>query len=146
MNPYLAITAAMAIAGAATAFAADDPAKARQDLMKEVGAAMKTLGGTAKGELAYDAGAVAAAFTKMHDAAVAFPEQFPAGSETGHETEAAPAIWSDAAGFEAAAAKFAADTQAAIDAAPADADSFKPVFGKVASNCKACHEKFRVKK
>ena len=73
-------------------------------------------------------------------------EQFPEGSETGMETEAAPAIWSDRAGFDAAVAKFKAAADAGVAAAPADLDGLKAVFGPLTQNCGACHETYRLKK
>lgn len=123
----------------------DDPVSLRMHMMMNTGAAMKTLGGMAKGELAYDAMLAETSFRVMNAAALGFAAQFPAGSETA-ESEASPKIWSDAAGFEAAAAKFLADTAAAVAAKPADKDAFMPVFGQVASNCKGCHQDYRVKK
>ncbi len=35
-----------------------------------------------------------------------FPSQFPPGSNTGHDTKALPAVWSDPAGFQKAADNF----------------------------------------
>lgn len=127
------------------ALAAEGPVAERQALMKQVGGAMKTLGGTAKGAVAYDAAAVKAAFMSMHEAAAAFGKHFPEGSEAA-DSEASPKIWTDREGFDAALAKFQTDTTKAVEAAPADKDAFMPVFGQVASNCKACHEAYRVKK
>lgn len=149
MRSILRLTVAAAAFGALTVGAAAHkpvPQQFRQSLMHQVGGAMKTLGGMAKGEIAYDAGAATKAFATMHAAGVLFGDAFPAGTETGDETEAGPAIWSDAAGFEAANAKFVSAAAAAVAAAPADADAFKPVFGSVAQNCKSCHEDYRVKK
>lgn len=134
----------LALAIPAAAIAAD-PVETRMQLMKQVGGAMKTLGGMAKGAAPFDAAAAAGAFQSMNDAADAFGAHFPEGSLT-EKSEASPKVWSDAAGFEAAVAKFIADTEAAVAAAPADKAAFMPVFGQVASNCKGCHQGYRVKK
>jgi phosphate acetyltransferase len=52
--------------------------------------------------------------------------------------------------FNAAVAKFKADTDAAAAASgkdgPADLEAFKAAIGPVFANCKSCHEGFRVKK
>ncbi len=124
----------------------NDPVSLRMNMMKNVVAAIKPLGAMAKGEAAYDQAAAVANLRVMNAAALGFASQFPAGSDTGHNTEASPKIWTDMDGFKAAAAKFIADTDAAVAANPADLDAFKAVFGKVAGNCKSCHEGYRVKK
>ena len=119
----------------------------RKGVMKEkVGASMGVLVKTVKGEMAYDADAVLAAFTTMRESTDDFADHFPAGSESGGETTASPKIWEDMGGFKAALAKFHMDLDAAIAAAPADKAAYQPVFGAVAANCQACHEGYRVKK
>lgn len=122
-----------------------DPVSLRMHLMSNTGGAIKALGGMAKGAIPYDAALATMAFRTMNAAALGFGAQFPEGSMT-EASEALPKVWSDAAGFEAAVAKFIADTEAAVKAAPADKDAFMPVFGMVAANCKGCHQDYRVKK
>ena len=153
MKKFLTVAiAATTFAGAALAGGhggtADigEPTIARQMMMGQVGKAMGHLAGMAKGETAYDARVADAAFRVMATSALGFGALFPEGSESGNETEAAPAIWSDREGFDAAVAKLLADASAAIDAAPADASAFGAVFGAVASNCRACHEAYRISK
>lgn len=136
--------AVMFITGQAT-YAAE-PQQERQETMKGVGQAMGQLGKTVKGEIDYDADAVAASFQTMNDASKNFLDKFPEGSETGHETEASPKIWSDRAGFEQAVKKLETDTHNALKAAPQNLDEFKAAFGQVAQNCKTCHETYRLKK
>lgn len=137
----LAGLAGLLVAGPALA----DPAVKRQAAMSHVGAAAKASGAMLKGEAEFDAEKALLAMRIMNATAQGFGALFPEGSETGAKTEAGPKIWSDRAGFDAANDKFIADTQAAIDAAPADLDAFKAAFGQVASNCKACHTDYRVK-
>lgn len=136
--------AACLAAGLAAAPAGANPIEDRQAAMKQVGDAMKVVGAMMRGQRDYDAAAALAAFAAMNESAARYAGLFPEGSETGGDTEAAPAIWSDRAGFEEAVAKFESDTAAAVAAAPADMDAFRPVFGQVASNCKACHETYRI--
>ena len=126
-----------------TAFAAGDVAKDRQDMMKNVGAAIGVGAKMAKGEMEFDAVTAQLVIRTMNTAALGFGALFPEGSETGAETEAAPAIWSDRAGFDAAVAKFAADTSGA--GGIADIESFRAAFGKAAANCGSCHKAYRVK-
>ncbi len=145
MKYTVALTLAAALV-ASPVLAAGTPQEERQLTMKSVGQAMGTLAKTAKGEINYDAAAVAKAFQTMNDATKNFVEKFPEGTETGHDTEASPKIWSDRTGFESAVDKFGNDTSNAVAAAPQDLDAFKVQFGKVAKNCSTCHEAYRVKK
>lgn len=133
-------------AGFAPAIAADEPQVVRQEMMKKVGGATGAMAKMVKGEADFDAAAALAALTTMSEVAGTFGEYFPEGTETGFETEAAPAIWSDRAGFEEQIAAFKADADAAIAAAPADLDGLKAVFGPLTKNCGTCHETYRLKK
>lgn len=133
-------------AGFAPAIAADEPQVVRQEMMKKVGGATGAMAKMVKGEADFDAAAALAALTTMSEVAGSFGEYFPEGSETGFETEAAPAIWSDRAGFEEKIAAFKSDADAAIAAAPADLDGLKAVFGPLTKNCGTCHETYRLKK
>ena len=134
---------------AASAVAADDPIAVRKSIMQSVGVAAGLSGGMMKGQMDYSPAAGKAAIATMDAAAHSFGSFFPEGSGSG-DTTAAPAIWEDAAGFEAALAKFASATGAAMAASgkdgPADLEAFKAVMGPVLGNCKSCHETFRVKK
>ncbi|UIJ72820.1 cytochrome c [Aurantimonas sp. HBX-1] len=123
-----------------------DPIKQRQELMKKNGKSAKGASEMIKGEATFDPATAATIFTQMHDVAMEFGDYFPEDSKTGEDTEAAPAIWERPAEFQAALVKFQEDTQAAIDAAPQDLEAFRQVFGRVAENCKGCHEDFRIDK
>ncbi len=139
----LAITALTFVS---TLALAEDPIATRKSMMKSVGGAVKTGVGMMKGEMDYDAAKAEELLKTIQETAHNFGNYFPEDSKTGGKTTVAPAIWDDAEGFKAALAKFAGDVDAAVDAKPADLGAFKASFGKVLSNCKACHEKFRVKK
>lgn len=150
-TPALILAATLAAATAALAAshgggAPGDPAAVRQHMMGQVGKAMGHLGAMAKGEQPFDARVVDASLRTMNAVALGFGGQFPAGSESGAETEAAPAIWSDRAGFDASLAKFLADTGAAIEAQASDLDALRAVMGSVGGNCKSCHEGYRIPK
>ncbi len=136
------LAALVATGVTATAFASDNPAKDRQLLMKSVGAATGVGGKMAKGEMEFNAAAAQLVLKTMNAGAHGFGYLFPEGSDKGEETEAAPAIWSDRAGFNAAVAKFAADTAGTVT----DEASFKAEFGKATANCGSCHKAFRIKK
>ena len=144
LSKFAAVTALTVMS--TTSFAADDPIAARQNIMKNVGAAMKAAGAMATGKAEYDALAAELAVRTINSSAIGFPMFFPKGSETGGDTEAAPAIWSDMEGFSKSLAQLATDSATATEAAKGGMDTFKGAFFAMAKNCKACHEKFRIKK
>lgn len=129
---------------APVAIADDDPRVVRHELMEEVGDAAKVVGAMLKGEREYDAAAVAASLATFGDAATKFGDLFPPGTETGADTEAAPAIWEDRAGFDAALQDLADATAAAVTAAPATLEEAKPVLGPIFKTCKGCHDTYRI--
>ena len=131
--------------GTTTAIA-NDPIANRQTAMKNVGAAMRIAAGMAQGKIAYDGVAAEMAMRVMNSTAAGFGSMFPDGTQTGGDTEAAPKIWEDAAGFQAANATFLETSGKAAAAAKAGEGDFKAAFGAVAKNCKACHQDYRVKK
>jgi cytochrome c556 len=130
----------------ATVAIAAEPQEMRQESMKAVGGATGALSKMAKGETPFDAAAAVAAFTTMNTVAKTYADLFPAGSETGFETEASPKIWEAIDDFKAKVAKFEADTAAAAAMTFADAGAVGAALGTVAGNCKACHEVYRVMK
>jgi cytochrome c556 len=142
----LIATLALAVFAVPLAAQGADPIAARQAIMKQngrdTGAGAKML----KGEVPYDAASAMAIFKNMNDSSKKFGLLFPKGSETGGDTEAAPLIWTKPADFKAAVAKFDADTKAALAAKPATLEAFKGQFIAVTSNCRSCHESFRIKK
>lgn len=143
------LAAGVALAVAGTSYAALDAAaavKARQDGMKSQGAALKGLGqGLAGGASAADLKQFSA---KLVQTSGQLPGWFPKGSgpESGVKTKAKPEIWSDAAGFKAAADSLRAEA-GKLDAAVAsgDMDAIKAQFGATRAACKSCHDKYEVK-
>ena len=140
-NTLSAALVSVGIVAAGTVQAAADVTKERQDAMSHVGAATKAAAAMAKGEVPFDAVAAELALRTMNATALGFKHMFPEGSETGSNTEAGPAIWSDRAGFDAAVDKFIADTGAKVT----DEASFKAAFGAATGNCGSCHKAYRVK-
>jgi cytochrome c556 len=75
-----------------------------------------------------------------------FPSQFPPGSETGHDTKALPAVWSDAAGFRKAADNFVETAEKLSQLAKAgDADAVAAQVKVVGDACGACHKTYRAR-
>ena len=79
-----------------------------------------------------------------HEASLRFGDLFPAGTETGMDTEAAPAIWADREGFDAALVKFRDAVEAAKAAKPMTLEDAKPAVGPVFQTCKGCHDDYRI--
>lgn len=120
-----------------------------QDLIGERKAAMRFKSSNAKvgsdmtrGTIPFDAAKAAEAMGNIATTATNLPKLFPAGSTAG-ETRASPKLWEDLSGFQATAAKMAADATAAQRAAASGADAFKAAFGNVVQNCDSCHEAYR---
>ncbi len=129
-----------------TASIASDPIADRKAMMKNVGAAMRVAGGMAQGKIPFDSLAAELAMRVMNSSAAGFPALFPDSSKSGGDTEAAPKIWEDKAGFAAVSATFRDTSAKAVAAAKAGEGDFKAAFGAVAKNCKACHQDYRIKK
>ncbi len=117
----------------------------RQQLMKNNAREARAANAMIKGEEPFDAAKATEILQAMNTDAKAFGTLFPEDSKTGGDTKAAAAIWEKPAEFEAANAKFVADTQAALDASPADAAAFQTAFAGVAANCQSCHQQFRTR-
>ena len=87
---------------ATTAFAHEDvknpTVKARMMAMSNIGGQMKTLGGMAKGAVAFDLEQAKAALAEIEKTAKTVPALFK-DNETDPKSEALPAIWSNYADF-----------------------------------------------
>lgn len=136
------ILAALAIA--TSVFADDDPRHVRHELMESVGDAAKPVGLMLRGETDFDSEVLMQSLQVWKDVAGKFGGLFPEGTETGMDTEAAPAIWEDRAGFDAAVAEWESAVDAAIAANPDSLEAAKPVVGPVFQTCKGCHDDYRI--
>ena len=74
------------------------------------------------------------------------PTMFPDGTQTGHDTKAKPEIWTDRAGFEKAAADYAAaaDKLAALAEAD-DKAGFAAQYKETTAACGGCHRPYRAR-
>lgn len=74
------------------------------------------------------------------------PDLFPPGTEKGHDTQALPAVWSDAAGFRKAAQAFGVEAGKLAQAAESgDKASFAAQFKETGKACGECHRTYRVR-
>jgi cytochrome c556 len=142
-NIIAAAVAGIGILAGTLAIAADDPIAVRQSLMKNNGAAAGALGKMAKGEVAFDAVAAQLALRTIHAVSFAYGHYFPEGSQTGMDTKALPAIWSDRAGFDAALAKLQDAAKAAVASPPATREELGATMGSIGGACGGCHKAFR---
>ena len=129
--------------GLALAGPADDAIAARQACMKGHGGVMKVAVPIMKGEKPFDAAALKAAYDAESAACADWSKFWGVDTQKGEtlKTKASPAIWTDAAGFEAAGGAWYAAAQK-LQAATDEA-SFKAAFPAVGAGCQGCHEKFR---
>lgn len=143
----LKIVAIGAMLAASVAFAegdASDPAaKAREDVMKAIGGAIGTLGGMAKGEIAYDAAAAEAAKAAMIAAAGGVAAAFETQGGEDATSEAKPEIWTSWDDF---VKKADALTAAATAADVSSAETIGASLGAIGGACKDCHTSYRVMK
>ena len=132
------------MAFASAVFADDDPRHVRHELMEGVRDAAKPIGQMMRGEAEFDADTVMSSLGVFKEAAATFGDLFPEGTETGMDTEAAPAIWEDRAGFDEALATWQKAIDGAIAASPATGDELGPAVGPVFKSCKGCHDNYRI--
>lgn len=148
----LALLAGAALAAGTLAVAQDMMAPevardARQGHMKAFGEALRTLGGMAQGQVAYDAAAAREAADALlaNAASPDWAVMWPQGSAQGEiaDSAALPAIWENMADFQA-------KHQALVDAATAmqaaagtDLASLQAALGPVGASCAGCHQVYR---
>lgn len=138
-----AATLALGIGFAGITVAQTDPIKARQELYKANGGAMRAIKGVvdAKGPAA----AVVPEAGKLVNTFKTVPAHYPAGSDKG-ETKASPEIWKAKADFDQLNANaLAAATKLETDAKAGDMTLVAADFAAVGATCGACHDKFRLK-
>lgn len=121
--------------------------EARQEHMKGYGGAMRTLGGMARGDVAYDAAAASeAAATLLELAGADQSSYWPEGSDnmsTDIETRALPAIWENIDDVQAKSAALLEAATAMNAAAGESQEALAAAMGAVGGACGACHENYR---
>jgi len=146
----ISLLAGCTVFGLGFAQGADDPVKSRQTLMKEVVAKnMKLVAAMLKEEaeqdaIPYDAAKAQAALNAISEVPDKFVKLFPPDTSTMDvKTAAKPEIWDDKADFEKQAQGLKTKSAAAAKVAGSGKEQLKPDFGKVAKQCKICHEKYK---
>ncbi len=133
-----------------TAGAADpkpqDVVEYRKSVYTISGWNFKPIGAMVKGEIPFDAAAVARHAQYIEMMSKAAPEGFAKGTgpDVVKDTEAKPEIWSNPAKFETAMSSFQKEAAGLAEVAKGgDEKAIKAQFGKTAETCKACHKEFR---
>lgn len=142
----LSLTLALATALPAVAQDVNRAVKARNGQMAIISYNMGLLGDMAKGAMPYDAAMASGAVTNLANAArMDVLTLWPEGSdnESHPTTRAAPAIWSDMAGFEAKFAEMATAAEAQLETAGTGEDAVRAAAGAIGGTCKGCHETYR---
>jgi cytochrome c556 len=130
--------------GVTAAIAQSNVVEQRQNLMKEMGAQTRPLGGMMRGQEPFDLAKVQSGLKVFAENSKKFVTLFPESSKNAEKTEALPAIWDNKAKFEAVGTKLSTDAQTAMTTIKDEA-SFKAEMPKVLQNCGACHNEFRKK-
>jgi cytochrome c556 len=124
----------------------EDAAKYRQSVYNIIGWNFKPIGAMVKGEVPFDAAAVARHAEYVELMSKAALEGFPKGSgpEAVENTEAKPEIWTNWDKFQTAMNDFEQEAIKLTEVAKGgDEAAIKAQFGKTAETCKACHKEFR---
>lgn len=130
--------------GVSAAVAQSDVVKQRQDLMKQMGAQTRPIGGMLRGQEPFDLAKVQAGLKVFAENSEKFASLFPESSKGVGDTEALPSVWENKEKFDAMRSKFQQDATTAL-ASIKDEASFKAEMPKVLQNCGACHNDFRKK-
>jgi cytochrome c556 len=123
-------------------------ALARHDNFEKMGATFKRLNDELK-KGSPDKAVLAQSAAQLKTFAGQLPTWFPRGSgqEARPKSEAKANIWTDAAGFTAAASNLQVQTSKLSQlAAAGDIDGLKGQVRATGGACKGCHDKFRVQK
>ena len=130
----------LAMAGGVAYAAATDPhVLARQHLMDANGAALKTLGGMAKGDIAFDATAAEAAKQSLIINAAGIEAAWKVNA-TDPESNSKPEIWDNMADF-VAKGNALGTAAAALDTT--SLDGVKAGLDGIGGACGACHKAYK---
>jgi cytochrome c556 len=124
------------------AVAQGDAIRMRQDILGSFGTAVKEPGAMLRQEAPFDLAVVRASLKTIAEGAPKLKTMFPDDSKSGAYTEALPVIWDKKTDFLQIVDQLAASA-AAAGSAIKDEATFRAEWGKVSSNCRACHKVYR---
>jgi cytochrome c556 len=132
-----------AVLYAGIAYAQQNLAIEREDLMKGNIRGAILLTKMTKGEVPYDAAKVNAAFDQWAETAKKMPSLFPDSAKEGGDNRALPTVWTNRGEFDRQIGIFAKDVQEQRTAATSGLDGLKAVMAVVGKDCDNCHDQFR---
>lgn len=144
-NIAVFVVSILSLVSVALTQAGSDPILERQELMENMkDNGLKPMIGMSRGKMEFDAATVVAGLDLMKGVAEKAGDLFPEGSETGHDTEALPEIWTDRDGFNQKLADYGAAVDRAAAAPPQSVDELNTMLDDVLGTCKGCHDSYRV--
>lgn len=138
------VVASLLALGVTAAIAQSDVVEQRQNLMKQMGAQTRPIGGMLRGQEPFDLAKVQAGLKVFAENSEKAASLFPENSKDAPKTEALPVIWENKAKFEGVMTKLNQDAKTAM-ASIKDEATLKAEMPKVLQNCGACHNDFRKK-
>lgn len=147
MRCFLFSSLLVALPLAAAAGPADEVVEARRGYFALIGTEFGPLAAMAKGEAPYDF-----ASAKAHAADLAALASYSqddllmpgtSRSDVPGKTRAEPAMFEDAAGYQAKSLAFLEAVTALNEVADKGAEALAPAVGKLGGTCKGCHEDYR---
>jgi cytochrome c556 len=124
----------------------EDVVKYRQSVYTIIGWNFKPIGAMVKGEVPFDAAAVARHAQYVEMMSKVAPEGFPKGTgpDVVKDTKAKPEIWTKSTEFDTKMKDFQQEAAKLTEVAKGgDEKAIKAQFGKTAETCKACHKEFQ---
>jgi cytochrome c556 len=129
--------------------AARQAADVRKSIYKLIYANFRPLGALLKDGGAYDAADVNKRITRILFLSGMLDDAFPENSNIGEpDTKARPEVWTKHADFEKSLKEYQENLVALVDVNEKEkglTDPFKTALGKVAQDCKACHDDYKLK-
>tara|TARA_B100000427_G_C15213209_1_gene465591 strand:+ start:129 stop:581 length:453 start_codon:yes stop_codon:yes gene_type:complete len=119
--------------------------KKRQQAMQVVKEQIGTMAPMAFGKVEYDDFLAITALEDLLAAVQSYKELFELPPTEDDKTDASPEIWLNKSDFEKKSDKFVSDILMAIESEPDNSAEFREYFGKITSNCKSCHQAYRIK-
>ena len=123
-------------------------AQTRQAVLKVVGWSIGPMGAMVRGLVPWDGEAFALRARRIASMTTMISDAFRLDTSAFElKTEALPVIWEDFAEFEALAANAeASSARLAEVAGGGDEAAAREAFGAMVDDCRACHDRFRVKR
>ena len=145
--PMIAFVTLCLAAAADAQTKADTAVRYRQGVMAVMDWNLAELGANVRHTGAFDTKDFALRAERLAALAPQIAEGFPKGSGSADKVavnDAAPEIWSDAAGFQAKVDAYIAESKKLVEAGKSgDEAQMKTQYRKLADSCKGCHDKYK---